>query len=176
MLELQPGENAILLHSREGCDNPMELGLWDWDLRCLSFRFFNITKFSEEELADRILFEKNWYPEEIYNNITYRFMSQNATLLFYNGGEERLASFQLILSSLNKTRNLDLYFNSEFVNSYEITSLWKSNTIETPELNLGVGENVVLLHSREGCSNPAELKRWNDTSCVSFVFFNGSFS
>jgi len=48
-LNLTPGLNVIKFYSVEGCDIPTELGVRDCDLRCLSFKIYNVQIISNDK-------------------------------------------------------------------------------------------------------------------------------
>ena len=150
-VSLNSGENTFVLHSREECELAKTVN--SSDLICLSFgiEYFKLHSVSELQKQNAVIFGENWYP--IYKNETYtdpyRWMSQNGTIYIFSKGNN-----QTILSFSFKgygDQTFDLILNNKTINFY-------SNNLTYSELvQLNPGENVLLIHSHEGCHPLPEL-------------------
>jgi 4-amino-4-deoxy-L-arabinose transferase-like glycosyltransferase len=142
---LNSGENTLILHSKEDCDIYKITN--SSDSTCLSFGIGNFSLHNVDELQERnaIVFEENWYP--IYKNETYtdpyRWMSQNGTISIFSKGNN-----QAILSFSFKgygDQTFDLILNNKTINFYS------NNLTYSEPVELNLGENVLFIHSHEGC-------------------------
>ena len=167
LLTILPGENILLFNSKEGCDMPSKITLSN-DTRCISFTLFNSKQVEWNSIDRKFDYYKNWYQLEKINNVTFRHMSQNATILIYNFGNiMRNVNLTLnITSDEDLNRTLNIFINNRFVNSYEITP--KGNFISIL-INTTPGENILLFNSKEGCSI---TPYYNEERCVSFSIFD----
>lgn len=154
-IELNPGENILLLKPKEGCYVPAKMEPNSSNFNCLSFGIgnFSLYKFDDLEMKNAVVFGDNWYP--IYRNETftdpYRWMSQNGTVyLFSSEKTKAILSFSFLGYG---NRAFDIVFNNKTIDSYSTDT--SNRAIEVVELNSG--ENILLMYSREGCSVPPEF-------------------
>ena len=115
---------------------------------------------------ETIHYANNWYP--IYKNETYtdpyRWMSQNGTIyIFTSEKTDALLNFSFV-GYRNQT--FDIVLNNRTISFYS-TNL--TDKIYPELVKLNKGENVLILHSHEGCRAPSE---WNDTRCLSIGISN----
>ncbi|MFH0832887.1 MAG: phospholipid carrier-dependent glycosyltransferase [Candidatus Aenigmatarchaeota archaeon] len=165
VIELKPGENKLSFISK--CEVPAVSGFWQRDIRCLSLLLFNVT--IEKNINGKLFHGKGWYPKETYNNFSFWWVGDNATMLVYNPDMERTARFEFLIGSLNKKRELELYLNNDLIGTYTINSVWYGNSVLTKDIKLKAGENTLMLYSKDGCENPTTLGLWNDMRCLSFI-------
>jgi len=118
-----------------------------------------------------ISYKENWYQLETFDNITFRYMSQNATILIYNNkGASKQVKFYFNISSPFKARTLQIYLNNKFIDSFTVTE--KITEVVTPLITIQSGENILLFNSKEGCDVPSKITVSNDTRCISFKIYN----
>ncbi|MCD6403491.1 MAG: hypothetical protein J7K98_04160, partial [Candidatus Aenigmarchaeota archaeon] len=115
------------------------------------------------------LYGENWYAPGWYNNKidNGKWMSQNATILFFNINNEKKATIRFVVESFNGPRNLELYVNGNFVNNYTIEN--KKEIFQ--EIILMPRENEIKFHSKEGCEIPSLISKC-DVRCLSFKIFD----
>jgi hypothetical protein len=115
---------------------------------------------------ETIHYGNNWYP--VYKNATYtdpyRWMSQNGTIYIFSSEKtDALLNFSFVGYG---NRSFDIVLNNKIISSYYNNLTDKTNA---ELLKLNKGENVLVLHSQEGCRVPSEL---NDTRCLSIGINN----
>jgi len=124
------------------------------------------------DLKNKIMFENNWFDEEIYDNMRYRWMSNNATLLIYNQenkNKEIELSFEV--RSLAKERDLEIYFNNELKEKIQVPDYEWFGEKKSTLINLKPGFNEIKLHSVQECQIPEIIKAWQgDMRCLTFSF------
>jgi hypothetical protein len=172
LLNLAPGENVILLHSKESCDVPDKVGAWENDMRCLSFAFRDITQLTLEDIIEQgVLYESNWYPEEVWKNMTYRFMSQNGTIAIYNPNDTtEHTNLRIILGAVNKSQTLNIYKYDNLIGSHHIDSVWGTTEEIVQNISLKPGDNTFRFESKEGCMIHSEIGGpADDQRCLSFA-------
>ncbi|MFH0861292.1 MAG: hypothetical protein V1921_08830, partial [Candidatus Altiarchaeota archaeon] len=166
LVNLSSGVNVLRFHSVEGCDVPLELGVWN-DSRCLSFNVRGVGVVSLDDLLSGggVLFSEGWYRSYTYGNVTYRWMGEDGTISLFsrNGGPVFL---NISLESFYVNRTLELFLNGVFVDEYVVSP--NVSVVWSPLLNLSFRGNVLRLHSSEGCDVPSVLGVWNDSRCLSF--------
>jgi hypothetical protein len=159
-IHLNSGENTIILKSKEGCMLPSE---WN-DTRCLSIGFTDFQSISENDLIrqNAVFYGDNWYT--IYKNETYidpyRWMSNNGTIYLF-AQQDDVVYLNATIVPFNKTRELLLYFNGNFIKNYNITF----NTLGI-KLNVKQGQNTLELYAPNGCDYNL------NTTCLSFGVSN----
>lgn len=170
---LKPGENIVLFHSKEGCNIINEIKKeYIGDLRCLSFAISDIRLLTLKELEKKgIMYENNWYDLETSEDFSFRWMSQNATLIFYKS-KATTSKISFKVWSVTGPRTLGVFLNNEsIIISYNVSS---DNSDRREEIDLGLGlktgKNMLKFYSKEGCEKPSELDGSNDTRCLSFAF------
>lgn len=170
-IDLNPGENKIVLHSREGCDISGDvLKEYKDDKRCISFAFSKMEVIRLKDLGGKIMYENNWYEQKSENNVSFRWMSQNGTLLFFsqkNYTEKIRLDF--LAYTFYKTKTLTLYQNEMLIEQYNISG---GEHIITPIISLKPGENIIKFNSVEGCDVPDSLGLMNFSSCISIAVGN----
>ncbi len=124
--------------------------------------------------SSNVFYKDGWYQEGNYDNMTYRWMSQDATLLIYNhGGNEKPMNLTFSVLSLVESQTLEIYLNGNLSGVYEAHKYYTDSAIN---LELRPGENTLTFHSNEGCRGP-ESDEWNkDLRCLSFAFKNMAFN
>ncbi len=115
------------------------------------------------------MYDKNWYMDELHENITYNFMSQNATILMFNW-DEYPTRLNFIVNSYYKLRTLDVFVNDGVIGSYSVATT--GNKFATPLVYLKPGMNTIKFHSKEGCDFVFEIADNTDPRCLSFAFSN----
>jgi 4-amino-4-deoxy-L-arabinose transferase-like glycosyltransferase len=190
IVRLKKGENKLLLLSKEDCEIPlyaenqlrcsnvvecMKLNTTifelSFDARCLSFGIINISFIPIDILNyfNNISFGSNWYPEERYKNQTFRYFSQNATVLVPFSGTFKI---NLTIQPYHSPKTLEIYVNDKLLGSYKI-DVYKN--LLTPTILLEKPLNIIRLKSKEGCEIPAYLGNSSDYRCLSFSLWNISF-
>jgi len=154
----------IRFYSEEGCDVVQKVENKN-DPRCLSFSLAYPPLYWEK-IENNILFGENWFTEEAVYGLSWRWMSNNASLMIYKEKDEKMKLF-LELRAYHKPRKLMVNLNGETVGEYEI-SLNKKNLII--EMNLKEGKNIINLISSEGCDIPDIIEGSHDSRCLSFAF------
>jgi hypothetical protein len=171
-VSLESGENTLIFNSREGCERPIFAEEGGTDYRCLSFGIESIELLEEDKLKvknETLYYGSNWYSEEIWQNQTYRYMSQDATIILLP--YPKRIKLNISIDAYKKPRILDLYLNGKLIDSYLINSFF--TTIITPEITLEEEINFLKFHSREGCDIPAKTgDNSNDFRCLSFAVKN----
>jgi len=169
IIELQKGENIIRFISKEGCDVPNEIGVWEKDYRCLSLQFWDIRKMAIDDLIKAgFIYESNWYYEEKDNKQTFRWMLNNATISIYSEKDQQM-DLKVDVMSYYKNRTMEVYLNDKLIESFNVMSTWSNKIIK---VKLNIGENIIRFHSLEGCDIPAKIENSTDERCLSFVFKN----
>jgi hypothetical protein len=117
-----------------------------------------------------IAYGKNWFAYEVFNGDSYRWMSNNGTLVIYSPKDEK-AKLQFTIQTFYRNRSMEMYLNDKLIKNYEFIGN-ETSGILTPLLDLKAGENVIRFET-DGCDVPAEVGAWeNDRRCLSFNFFN----
>jgi hypothetical protein len=156
-----------------GCHVP-EISPWKELNLCLSASLY-LEIISLKELKEEdFIYGSNWFIEEIYENTTYRWMSNNATLLIYNEQnitEEVNLSFKS--RSLDRERHLEIYLNNELKEKMQILDYeWFGNKTIIP-LHLKPEFNEIKFHSIKGCQIPEDIGIWEeDDRCLTVSFTN----
>ncbi|GEM_PF-4877001 len=169
-LDMKPGDNTVILHSREGCDIPYVTGDWDYDLRCISFAFVNMTFLETEDLAGRLLFSNGWYAQNSDDWISIRWMGNESEMELYSDSlEPERARLGLVIWPFHRPRTLSLAVNGEPLAHYGMESAWASYYFMTPYFDILPGENTIALSAGEGCEVPSEVGEWEvDKRCLTF--------
>ncbi len=173
VITLRKGENKILLHSENGCMGVYKIENNN-DARCLSFASRNMdVVIGVENLVREMKLEgeNNWYGLETENNISFRWMSQDAAIQILNTGKSKeKAKMNLTVWSYFKPKTLQLYLNDNMIGSYGIGSDKKEGI--TTDLQLNPGWNIIKFSSKEDCVIPNKVENSTDTRCLSFAFTN----
>lgn len=169
-MEMQPGKNTVILHSDEGCDVPFETGDWDYDLRCISFAFANVTFLETEDLANQMMFSDGWYAENEEDWIDMRWMENESYIdLYSDSAYPEQAKLGFVIWPFHRPRALSLYVNGNLLEQYEMGSAWASYYFTTPFFDIMPGENSIRLVAHESCEVPSEVGEWEiDKRCLSF--------
>jgi len=162
-ITLRSGENILYLNSKEECDRLKNEN--SSDIRCLSFKIKNIEIIKKDDFKESFYYGSNWYPLENVTDGTFRFMSQDATILLLPYPER--IKLNISIDTYKKSRKLDLYLNDELIDSYLINSFFSS--VLTPEVKLNRDINIVKFHSKEGCDIPLKTENSTDLRCLSFA-------
>jgi hypothetical protein len=126
------------------------------------FYFFNISELSYGE---------NWFSNIFLNDQTYRWMSDNSTILLYAQKSE-ITNIQFTASSFYKNRTMELYINNKLISIIQIPTN-KSQTFLTSSFRLNAGINILKIHSLEGCNETREVDSYSlDFRCISFLVWN----
>lgn len=118
---------------------------------------------------NKTIYDKNWYTPETQDNITYRWMSQNATFLFFEPAKT-LDQVKFVSSSYYQPRVLDVYLNDIKISSFEITKV--SDEFTLPLFVSQAGKNTIKFYSKEGCDRISGIENQSDPRCISFAFRN----
>jgi 4-amino-4-deoxy-L-arabinose transferase-like glycosyltransferase len=191
IVRLKKGENKLLLLSKEDCEIPLyvenqlrcssvvecmkfntTIFKLSFDARCLSFGIVNVSIVPIDILNyfnNNIIFGSNWYSEEKYKNQTFRYFSQNATIIVPFSGTFKI---NLTIHPYHSTKTLEIYVNDKLLGSYKI-DVYKN--LLTPTVLLEKPLNIIKLKSKEGCEIPAYLENSSDYRCLSFSLWNISF-
>jgi hypothetical protein len=162
------GINMINIETDAGCLIPKQP--ISEDKRCLGFNVKNLQIDPYENLLDSnetaLVFGQNWFDMENAGNITYRWMSENSTILLLNKRNMTM-SLEFDISSYNRPRILNLYLNNAFAGRFNITTEYSK--IKTNILELEHGINVLRFVPAEPCENPKNLEsEESDERCLSF--------
>lgn len=115
-------------------------------------------------------YRDNWYYEEKYRSISWRWMSQNATISIFNQkNESNEIRLNLTVWGFYKPRMLEIYLNGGLATVYNVFHPWEFNNF-TVSLNLKPGGNIITLRSKEECSIAKEVFFNGDSRCLSFAF------
>lgn len=125
--------------------------------------------------GNKFVFGQNWYPPENFYNPEsphYRFvwMSQNASLHFYNPAHPKRVRARMVLRSFHRPRTIIFEANGESQIIYVNNTLaeGKKPHITKPFL-LKTGENTIKLRVREGCLVAKEVESSGDRRCLSLI-------
>ena len=155
MVPLEKGDHIITFVSRTGCDYPEN------DERCLSFRVsdFKIEKY--ENILEWVDI-KGFFDLEKDNNMTYRWMSRNASIIINNEFSQATTELFITSEAFYKPRTLTI--SSENINkSFLITT--KKEEIKLP-IKLKKGGNKINFYS-DSCDIPKKLNLSEDDRCLS---------
>jgi hypothetical protein len=168
LLKLNPGENILKFHSLENCSSPSEV-IGNNDKRCLSIKIENFSiiplDYIIKERWDKT-FDKNWYNKEEHEDV--RWMQQNGTISLhnFNNSLKNVKEILIYLRAFYKNRTVDVYLNDKLIGIYNIPSaVYGEILFQVP--SLPAGENILLLHSREGCDVVHSVEKWEDYRCLS---------
>lgn len=131
---------------------------------------------SASQHQNKFVFAKNWYPKENFYNpsdVGYDFiwMSQNASLYYYNPQPQQRVRLRLVLRSFHRPTCLVLTINhseKQVVTIDNILSQERKPYVTEPLL-LKRGDNVINLHVKEGCLVASEVEESNDHRCLSLA-------
>ncbi|HEX2912748.1 MAG TPA: hypothetical protein VH186_18225 [Chloroflexia bacterium] len=97
-----------------------------------------------------------------------RLVSQNAQLLV-TPGQVGPATFSLTTTPYIRPQTIEIYVNGKLTGQIEGKEPWKPLSTELP-INLNSGQNVIELHSKEGCLFPVDyIPNSTDQRCISFA-------
>ncbi len=189
-LILEPLVNVIKFQSKERCDVPSELNVFNYT-KCISFVVSNLKilkkpleisygenwhlinqdnktyKAMSQDAVLSFLYEKNWYNEETKENTTFRWMSQNATLTIFRKGSTT-EKLKFITDIFNESRTLSIFVNDKLLETHFIKN---GTLIQTIYFKLSSGINTIRFQSKERCDIPNELNKNNpDKRCLSLLF------
>jgi hypothetical protein len=165
-VKLKKGENELRFIAND-CEIPAYTENSS-DYRCLSIVIKNISLLSKDQI-DSIIFGSNWYSEEKYKNQTFRYFSQNATILIPFSGTFKI---NLTIQPYNSPKTLEIYVNDKLLGSYKMGMHYN---LLTPTILLEKPLNIIRLKSKEGCEIPAYIENSSDYRCLSFSLWNISF-
>lgn len=170
-VELNPGMNTLRLHSKDGCDiSGSVLKEFKDDKRCMSFAFSNITILNLKELSDNLIYGNNWAELKREESVSFRWMSQNATLFFFNDDNySKSIILDFIADTFDRPRILNLYLNDMLLDQYNISY---GIHMTTPILKMIPGENIVMFNTDQGCDPANKSGLSNYSSCISLVIGN----
>jgi hypothetical protein len=165
-VKLKKGENELRFIAND-CEIPAYIENSS-DYRCLSIVLKNISLLSKDQI-DSISFGSNWYSEEKYKNQTFRYFSQNATIIVPFSGNFKI---NLTIQSYHSSKTLEIYVNEKLLGSFRIDGY---KNLLTPTILLEKPINTIRLKSKEGCEIPAYTENSSDYRCLSFSLWNISF-
>jgi hypothetical protein len=118
-----------------------------------------------------VIYEKHWFDEETFKDIRFRWMSNNASIKLYSPKEEKQI-LQFNLGSFYNDRTIEMYVNNALITTYFLKGN-ETERLNTPLIELKHGENIIMFHSVQECSEPSEIGIWkNDYRCLSAEIFN----
>jgi len=121
--------------------------------------------------VDKMAYDRNWYPPESQENMTSRWMSQNATIVF-SEPKINLNQLKFISNSYYKPRTLEIYFDNVKLQSYKIKNI--SNEFTSSFFVSNEGNHVIKFYSEEGCDRIFKVENKSDFRCISLAFRNVS--
>jgi 4-amino-4-deoxy-L-arabinose transferase-like glycosyltransferase len=122
-----------------------------------------------------LIYEKQWYYEETYNGVSYRWMSDNATLILFSPKEEKV-KLQFDGWAFHSNRTLNLYLNDGFIASFKVMAN-ESRSYTSSFFELKGGENILRFDVVGLCDVPAYVgglwRGWeSDYRCLSLLFLD----
>jgi hypothetical protein len=164
LIQLETGENVLSIHSHEGCYIYTTLEKTDV---CLSIGIRDFQMLTKENFnTSQIMWGRNWFVEEKVNNMTYRWMNQNAIIYLINSDKEsKQINLTFSVQSYHEPRTLQLLFGNYSEEMTISTSLQKVST----KLMLNPGINALEIMSKEGCDSPSRIENSTDERCLSFA-------
>jgi hypothetical protein len=164
LIQLETGENVLSMHSHEGCYIYTTLEKTDV---CLSIGIRDFQMLTKENFnTSQIMWGRNWFVEEKVNNMTYRWMNQNAIIYLINSDKEsKQINLTFSVWSYHEPRTLQLLFGNYSEEMTISTSLQKVST----KLMLNPGINALEIMSKEGCDSPSRIENSTDERCLSFA-------
>ncbi|MEM5881560.1 MAG: hypothetical protein QXR71_03175 [Candidatus Aenigmatarchaeota archaeon] len=137
--------------------------LWILGLIAISSAFLYISNPSE-----KIVLGKGWYPPS--PNEGYRWMKLKGEIILLNPEDiEDIAVVKLYLQSYFEDRKVDLYFNGELIDSFNVFP--NGSDIYTKLLTLKPGRNTLILKA-DKCLRVSNIKKDINYRCLSLRIIN----
>jgi len=118
-----------------------------------------------------MVLDRGWYGLESWNNITTRWISNDAVLYIYSG-EDQIANLSLKALSFLSPRTLKVYVAEKPVAKSLVGSAAFAQI--TIPISIIKGYNAVRFHVSEGCVRPIDIPGLNnpDSRCLSIAMQN----
>jgi hypothetical protein len=133
-----------------------------------TFIYAKINSF--DEIKNKLILTSGWEAREMWTDIPTRWISNNATLMYFTDGNTS-KTLKFSSESFYQTRSLQIYVNGAVVNQTAIPTEIKNYSIDIPLQKEG---NTIRFFIKEGCEIPAnntQLQSY-DTRCISIAMRN----